>query len=163
MRNQIVHFEFSIDKNQNKLIFSKLLGFLSHFHNIHLDTPVDQAIEPSRWQEALSIFEYTEEIFTRAKDIIKEQGLDPELAWNCPNCEWETFVTENDINTCYVCGLHEEVYECVECGKDLFERECHELQTGDQKYEQFCLDCYEEKIREDERYYHQMMSHFLDK
>ena len=163
LRNQIVHFEFSIDEKRSKLIFAKLLGFLSHFHLSHLDTTLDQVLDPFLWQEALSVFEYAEELFNRALEIFKGQGIDPELAWTCPNCEWEAFITQDNINSCYVCGLQEEVSECAECGKELFQRECNELQTGDEIYENFCLECYENKIRKDEIYYHEMMSHFWGK
>lgn len=163
LRNQIVHFEFSIDEKRNKLVFAKLLGFLSHFHQTHLDTPLDYIVDPHQWQEALSIFEYAEELFNRALEIFKEQDINPDSAWTCPNCEWEAFITQDNIGSCYVCGLQEEVSDCAECGKGLFHRECHELQTGDEIYENFCLECYEDRIRDDERYYHEMMSHFWGK
>ena len=48
-------------------------------------------------------------------------------------------------------------------GKLLFENEWYELQTGEERHELFCTECYEERIRNDGRYYHEMMSHFPGK
>ena len=86
LRNQIVHFEFSIEEKPNKLIFAKLLGFLSHFHLTHLDTPLDQIVDPNLWQEALSIFEYADLLFKTALRIFKEQNIDTES-----NIKYRTF------------------------------------------------------------------------
>ena len=163
LRNQIVHSEFSIDAKRSKLVFAKLLGFLSHFHLTYLDTALDQVVDRIHWQEALSVFEYAEELFNRTLELFKEQGIDPELALTCPNCEWEAFVTQDNINSCYVCGLQEEIGKCAECERELFQREWHELQTGDDIYDNYCLECYENRIRDEDNYYHEMMSHFLGK
>ena len=39
------------------------------------------------------------------------------------------------------------VSACDDCGKLLFENEWYELQTGDERHELFCTECYEERIR----------------
>lgn len=163
LRNRIVHFEFDLHEKEIKLIFAKLLGFLSHFHAIHLDSPLDANVREDLWQEAVTIFEYAEELFKRAEKIFEEKEFDPLTIWTCANCEWEAFVTQDDINTCYVCGYHAETIICSDCGEVFYQDECHELQTGDEMYEIFCTECYEKKIREDEDYYHQMMSYFYHK
>lgn len=163
IRNHIVHFEFELNAEENKIIFAKLLGFMSHFHLTHLDSALDQVITSDLWQEAISIIEYAEELFERAKCIFEEKGFDPSLIWSCAHCQWEAFVVQDVINTCYVCGYKSELFECHDC-KDLFYgNECHELQTGDEQYEKFCTPCYEKKISEEEMYYHERMSHFFYK
>ena len=163
LRNLIVHYEFELRAEESKLIFAKLLGFMSHFHTMHLDSPLDAALSGDLWQEALSIFDYAEELFNRAEDIFKEKGFDPSLIWTCAKCEWHAFVVEEDINTCYVCGFSSEIIECDNCREYFYIDDSHELQTDYNEFNRFCNACYEKIIREDDRYYHEMMSHFLYK
>lgn len=160
IRNMIVHFEFDLNAKKFKLIFAKLLGFLSQFHTIHLDSTLDEIIPGDLWQEAVSIFEYSEELFKRAEKIFEEQGIDVYYIWTCANCGWDAFVIQDDINICYVCGYKAEIIECPDCKEFFYHADCYELQTGDERYEHFCNNCYEERISNDERYYYEMMSHF---
>ncbi len=163
LRNEIIHFEFSIDKKKCKLIFAKLLGFLSDFNLNHFGTPIDQVVDPVHWQEAVLISDYAKELFNRALELFKEQNIDDQFIWVCPNCEWETFVFQDEIDKCYICGLQEQVIECYVCKDLFFKRECHELEIQNGSYEDFCLECYEKTIQDDEIYYHEMMSHFWNK
>ncbi len=163
IRNHIVHFEFELNAEENKIIFAKLLGLMSHFHLTYLDSALDAVMPYELWQEALSIIEYAEELFERAKCIFEEKGFDPLLIWTCAHCEWDAFVTQDDINTCYVCGYRSAIVECPDCKEQFYAEECHELQTGDEQFEKFCTSCYEKRISEDERYYHEMRSYFWDK
>ena len=100
LRNLIVHFEFELNPIESKLVFAKLLGFMSHFHLTYLDTPLDTIISDELWQEAINVFEYSEELFERAKSIFKDKGFEPLNIWICAKCEWDAFVTEDDINAC---------------------------------------------------------------
>lgn len=164
LRNEIVHFEFELNAKESKLAFAKLLGFLSHFHTIHLDSPLDSVIDSELWQEALSIFDYAEELFKRAEKIFEEKDIDPSLIWTCAQCDWDAFVIQDDINTCYLCGYHSDIVECPDCDEFYYMDDCHELQTGDERFEYFCRECYEKRLREDnDRYYHEWMSHFHNK
>ena len=163
IRNKIVHYEFTIDVTESKVIYSKLLGFLSHFHLRHLDEALDQKVEPELWQQALAIFDYADELYSRALVHFEERGVGEESIWRCPSCEWDAFVTHEEENVCYVCGHQDQITECAECGTPKFRDECRELQTGDERYESFCFECYETRIREDERHYHEMMSYFWNK
>ena len=163
LRNRIVHFEFDLNEKEVKLIFAKLLGFLSHFHAVHLESKLDESIEPDLWQEAVYIFEFSEELYRRAEKIFEDKGINLGEVLLCPVCEWDAFVIYNNENTCYVCGYYSNVENCKDCGTLIFENEWHELQTGDEIYDYFCTECYENRIREDDRYYHEMMSHFYGK
>ena len=153
LRNEIVHFKFNIDDKTSKLNFAKLLGFLSHFHSSHLEKGLEQVVNPDYWQQAVSIFEYAEELFNKALEIFKKQNIDPELAWICPNCGWQAFITKDNINSCYVCGQREEIIKCFSCEKYLFEKECHELQDVDESYQYFCVEFYEKILCQYEEYY----------
>ncbi len=163
LRNRIVHFEFDLNEKEVKLVFAKLLGFLSHFHAVHLESKLDESVEPYLWQEAVYILDFAEELYKRAEKIFEDKGINFGEILLCPACEWDSFSIHADENTCYVCGYFSDISDCGDCGKLLFENEWHELQTGDERYERFCTECYEELIRNDERYYHEMMSHFWGK
>ena len=163
LRNQIIHFEFELNPKEIKLVFAKLLGFLSHFHTVHLDASLDQSIEANLWQTAINILEYAEELYTRASQIFKEKGFDPLTIWICPHCDMEAFVTQDEINTCYVCGYKADTVICPDCGEVFFLDECHELQTTENDYEYFCIKCYEKRLRDDDSYYSEMMAYFYYK
>lgn len=166
LRNEIMHFEFEIRNEQFKLIFAKLIGFLSHFHTIHLNSSLDENIKAELWYEAISILEYADELFNRASQIFKDKKYDPFFIWVCPQCEWEAFVIQDDINTCYVCGYKTETIICPDCGNVFFIENCHELRTSPNVIDYYCTDCYEMRLREYEAeadYYHEMMSYFYYK
>jgi len=163
IRNDIVHFEVELNAVENKIIFAKLLGFISHFNFIHLDSALDEIITFDLWQEAISIIEYAEELYERAKCIFEEKKFDFELIWACTNCQYEAFVIEDEINTCYVCGFKSDIFECHKCKNLFYKNECHELQIHDEQFENFCTTCYEDIISEEEAYYHDRMSHFFYK
>ena len=82
LRNEIVHYEFELNKIESKLAFAKLLGFMSHFHTIHLGASLDSVIDNDLWQEALTIFDYAEELFKRAEKYLKKKALT--LPWFGP-------------------------------------------------------------------------------
>lgn len=163
LRNLIVHFEFELNSQESKLIFSKLLGFLTHFHLEYLDNILDEVISYELWQEAININEFSEELYSRAEKIFSKRKIDPFYIWNCANCQWPAFVIQDEINTCYVCGYKSEIITCPDCNKLFYPEDCKELQTDDEKFELFCIDCYENRICNDERYYYQIMSHFWNK
>lgn len=164
IRNRIVHFEFDFNVTEIKLIFAKLLGFLSEFHIRKLDNALDQIIPQELWEEAISIFEYSEELFSRAQKIFKEEKFDDLLIWVCKKCDWEAFVIQDDINTCYVCGHTSNIFQCPECEELFYAENGKEFQTGDGQFELFCFDCYEKKWSELEEHYHyDMMSYYYNK
>ena len=164
LRNEIVHYEFELNEKESKLAFAKLLGFMSHFHTVHIDSPLDSVIDYELWQEALTIFDYAEELFKRAEEIFAEKGIESYLVWTCSQCDWDAFVIQDDINTCYVCGYQSDIIECQDCNELHYIDDCHQLQTGDERFEYFCTECHEERIsEEDDRYYFEWMSHFHGK
>ena len=158
-RNLIVHYEFEINPKELKPLFAKLLGFLSYFHRKHLDDTLDNIVPTALWEKAIEIFEYSSELYERAKKLFNEEEIDSDLIWACEKCGWDAFVIQDIINTRYVCGWWANVIECPDCRENFFEDDCKELQTGDEQYELFCNDCYDRRENErlDEEYYQYMM------
>jgi transcription elongation factor Elf1 len=148
-RNVIVHYEFDFSPKELKLVFARLLGFSMHFNKLEFDISLAGKIKTEAWEEALSIIEYASELYERARKIIEEENIEPEFIWDCPNCGYDTFVFENEINCCYVCGFAEEVVECLGCGDFYFESETKEYQVDIDIYERFCNDCYNKKSSDD--------------
>jgi hypothetical protein len=128
-----------------------------------LDSKLDKIIDPFLWQEAVNVFEFAEELYKRAENIFKVKGISLDEILMCPNCERDSFSIHDHENTCYVCGYYSDICDCAGCGNLLFDNEWHELQTDDERYDHFCVKCYEERIRNDQRYYHEMMAHFWGK
>lgn len=156
-RNLIVHYEFEIEPKELKLVFAKLLGFSMHFNKKEFDLYLDAEVKGKSWDEALKILEYASELYERAKEIIKEEDRSIDLIWDCPSCGYDTFIIEDEINCCYVCGFAEDVIECPDCKNFYFLSETEEYQVGDESYRRFCRDCFEKRKDEDRRDYYNLM------
>lgn len=163
LRNQIVHYEYCLNEKKIKLIFAKLIGFLSHFHAVHLELMLAEVIDPDLWQEALSILSFAEELYKRAQKMFKDKQIDQNDLLICPSCQYDTFVINDNGYTCYICGHYSNAYECKDCNEILFEMDQHELLIEGDEIGTFCTDCYEKRISNDDRHYHEMMSHFWGK
>lgn len=144
IRNEIVHYEFEINPVECKLLMAKILGFLQYFNYTYMDTNLDKVITAPLWQKVLSIYAYSGELFASAIDVFESENIDLEKVWTCTKCEWDAFVTQDNINTCYVCGYVSDVVICPNCEESFYIEKCIEIQTGDEQFERFCTDCAEE-------------------
>jgi len=138
-RNQIVHYEFTFKDTDLKLVFAKLLGFLQHFHSTYFDQPLNKIISEKVWGEAIGVLDYAQEFFQRAQAKWKTEKIDPSLIWTCRHCCWDAFVVQDGINTCYVCGAKDEVYECAECHQ-LSYCETPDFQKGEKRICERCTN-----------------------
>jgi hypothetical protein len=156
-RNLIVHYEFEIKPIELKLVFAKLLGFSMQFNKKEFDIYLDAEVKGKYWDEALSVIEYASELYERAQKLIEEESIPKKLICDCPNCGYDTFIIQDKLNCCYVCGFSEGVFECPDCNELFFESESREYQTGDEIFEKFCSNCYERRIDEDRSDYYNKM------
>lgn len=147
-RNRVVHFEFEFSTTTLKSVFAKLLGFYGSFNQRHLGEEIHSILPPPLLEEALRIEEYTKELVARAKKRAKEEEIEDSWLWPCPACGWETFVAQDDINKCYVCGYTEEVLQCEDCGLVDYASEMRKIYTGNYKgleaWRYVCRDCAED-------------------
>lgn len=155
-RNLIVHYEFEIQPKELKFVFAKLLGFSMHFNKKEFDIYLDAEIKGNAWDEAISIIEYASELYERAQKLIEEEEIQLEFIWECPNCGYDTFIIQDDINCCYVCGFAEDVFECSDCKELYFESKCKEYQVDEEVFEKYCTNCYQRRTDDDRDYYYMM-------
>jgi hypothetical protein len=152
-RNLITHYEFSFDITTVKPVFSQLFGLLSYFHSVQLKRELSASIPSELWNEAISIKEYSDELYERALKRIKDEKR--KFLITCIRCWHDTFVEDNSIDTCYLCGFHEMTTVCQECGEGLFESEALQVYYGkwyshkdgkqvlEDWYPHLCNKCYE--------------------
>ena len=114
-RNQIVHNEISLNINEVKPAFSILFGFLRTFHETILAEKLSDHIPVELWKEALDIDEYVSELYDRATQQAKDEGVDFSENISCLHCGYFSCVLKDDVCYCYVCGSEEELIECDSC------------------------------------------------
>lgn len=152
-RNQIVHYEFDFTVAESKSVFAKLLGFIQSFHDIHLKKPLNGIIGDSLWEEAISVKAFADELYERAKQKLDAEKIDPLLVWVCNRCGWETFVIQDNIDKCYLCGHEEEVISCKDCSEPIYRVDAKENEYGNWKGMNFkellCETCYRLKTDEE--------------
>jgi len=138
-RNQIVHYEFSFREKEIKSIFAKLLGFLQSILSSQFKKNIKDVVNVEIWKEAVQIIEYAKELQTRAQERYEKEGIKNEMIMGCRKCHQKSFVFQNGINTCYVCGDSDYIGQCEGCDKYFY---LDELQ-GTHEYDdhQFCSKC----------------------
>ncbi|MBA6339430.1 hypothetical protein H4J59_00120 [Colwellia sp. MB02u-10] len=155
LRNQIVHFEFNLSIDQIKSNFVTLVGFYSEFCQKHLEEDIIAELPSRLGQEVMNLDKYVDELEQRAKHRIESEGITPENVWQCSACKKDSFVIEDGIDTCYVCGYYEPTVECENCNESELESEIQEVDFGNMKglenWKSFCRGCYE-KLETDNPY-----------
>jgi hypothetical protein len=159
-RNLIVHYEFDFSIDTLKPVFARLLGFLVDFNKAHLGEFLADHVSTELWKEAASIADYAAELFDRAKSRFKQEKIQSALIWVCPRCGYESFVIQDNLDTCYVCNFQEAVVACEHCDVSFFSHEVHQLITLNGRDEEvstiLCDACYEKEQRiQDDRFYDQ--------
>lgn len=136
-RNNIVHHQVDESVDELKLLFSRLLAFLNHFHDRHIDTPLHDKIDDRLWRSGVKIQEYGQEVFSRAQEQMAEDEIDEDCLIECPMCGWKALCAyDPKQDTCYVCGWIESVRVCSRCNEVMLEGE-HEEHGG----KDYCYDC----------------------
>lgn len=120
IRNQIVHFEFSFQETQARLIFARLFGFLQHCFRQHLNKELHEVVMPELWEEAIVLSEFADELFRRAQERITSEGIARSFILTCKRCDSATFIAKPDNGICYLCGFTEDVVQCAACNVLLY-------------------------------------------
>jgi Zn finger protein HypA/HybF involved in hydrogenase expression len=141
-RNQIVHYEFSIEILEIKSIYSKLIGFFQSFLLKQFKISLDSIISKEIWGKAIIIIEYVNELLKRAEERFKNESIDEKWIFECPKCHQYSFVIQDDINTCYVCGHVDQMEKCDWCEDYFYIYDLQSLHEYDDKL--YCNDCYSE-------------------
>jgi hypothetical protein len=149
-RNKIVHYEFSFKEKEVKTIYAKLIGYLQEIFYKYFKKNLNEIVGEEIWEEAVQIIEYAEELQTRAKERFKDEGINENNIIVCRLCNQESFVIQDDINTCYVCGIKDDIGVCDRCDAIFYYDELNPRHEFDDS--NFCEDCLQE-MNNDFSYY----------
>lgn len=141
-RNSIVHSEFKFNTRAVKSTFAKLFGFQEYFHRKHLDENLQNIIRGSSWLEAIKIKDYAYELLNQAKYRFKDENINNDLIWDCPLCNQHSFVIQDEINKCYVCGYDDEVIVCDSCAGSFFVEDIIALPQYGETEQRLCKSCH---------------------
>lgn len=113
-RNEIEHYEFSIDATEAKVVIGSVLVFIFRFatDEVGLDWG-SRRIEDPAWKRLNEYAEFYEIEKTRVLDALYSSGI---LKMECPVCGNETFDMEAEV--CVLCGHSEPVLQCKSCNTD---------------------------------------------
>jgi len=164
LRNQMTHSEFILRPEYATAKFFEVFAFVVHFQARHLQNEIEAIIPDGSLIELFAIEKSIKELSEKARQRILEEDIDSELVLECPNCVNDTFVIQDDINTCYTCRHTEDIFECQKCGNFFFEEQMedfsNEIDTDYSEgriiihnnfgysYYQACFECIDE-IKED--------------
>ena len=164
LRNQMTHSEFILRPEYATAKFFEVFAFVVHFQVRHLRIEIETIISDDLLTELLSIEKSIKELAEKAKQRILEEDIDLAFVFECPNCQNDTFIIQDDINTCYTCRHSEEIFECKKCGNYFFEWQMEDFSSEidtdycegqtiihnnfGYDYYQACFECIDE-IKED--------------
>jgi Zn finger protein HypA/HybF involved in hydrogenase expression len=110
-RNEIEHYEFSIENKEAKVLVGQALAFILKFSETELKLEWSAlCFENNKWYVLYQYKEFYESLLTTTNEKIDNEEI-PVL--ECPSCHNETFDIEQEY--CLLCGHKEEVLECVRC------------------------------------------------
>lgn len=110
-RNEIEHYEFSIDATEAKVVIGSVLAFIFRFASdeVGLDW-AGRRIEDPAWKRLNEYAEFYELEKSRVLEALEDGDIP---AIECPICGNETFDMEAEV--CLLCGHREPVLECKSC------------------------------------------------
>ncbi len=110
-RNEIEHYEFSINANEARILIGNILVFIFRFSldELELDWS-SRRLEDVRWKK---LNEFTE-FFESQRDAVLVQLEDGQIfTQDCPMCHYDAF--DLDSGVCVLCGHREDVLQCKWC------------------------------------------------
>ena len=113
-RNEIEHYEFTIDEAEAKVVIGSVLALIFRFaaDEVGLDW-ADRRINDPAWKRLNQYAEFYRIESARVRAAI-EDGYIPTM--RCPVCNNETFDIEAEV--CRLCGHRESVLQCRFCKSD---------------------------------------------
>ena len=107
-RNEIEHFEFSIEIHEAKILVGQVLSFILKFSDEQLDLDWNSlCFDGGKWWV---LYEY-KEFYQSLQNTVHEKIRNNEIpVIECSSCHNEYFDVDNE--KCLLCGHQEEVLEC---------------------------------------------------
>jgi len=145
LRNKITHADFEFTELYAEKKFFELFAFVGYFQARYLRIEIDDIIPHKNLSSLVSIERSREELLKKALARIAEEAISNDLIWECPNCTEDTFVIEDNIDTCYLCRHTDDVVECPQCQEFLYEWELEysgeSIETHDEAGQYACSSC----------------------
>jgi rubrerythrin len=147
VRNQMTHSDFELTSEYAASKFFEIFAFVSEFQRRHLATKVSDILPAYEFETLIRIRKLRTELILRAEARIAEEGIDSDFVFSCPNCDADTFVIEDGVDTCYVCSHSEPIVQCPHCWQFNFESDLQsffdELDTGYEEGQTVIYNSYE--------------------
>lgn len=119
-RNQIEHFEFSIDNHEAKVLVGQVLSFILKFAEEELMLEWNSlCFKGRKWW---ILYEYKEFYENLQRTIQEKIDANDIPAIECTSCHNESFDLDNE--ECLVCGHKEEVLNCKWCNSPYIFSSC---------------------------------------
>lgn len=110
-RNEIEHFEFSVNEHEAKTIVGQMLSFIFSFSDEHLNLGWRAAhLKDGKWGILRQYTDFYENLLRKAQEKIEADEI---YVIRCTLCHNETFDVGEE--KCLVCGHCEKVLECRWC------------------------------------------------
>jgi len=123
LRNKITHSEFELSFEYAQAQFFKVFSLVATVQRRHFDHQVGDILSPESINSLICIEKSREVLVKNAYQRIEDEGIEGNNIWECPNCLSDTFITYEEIDTCYACTYTETVTECPNCQGLFFEYE----------------------------------------
>lgn len=131
-RNEIEHFEFSIENHEAKVLVGQVLSFILKFAEEELELEWNSlCFKGGKWWV---LFEYKEFYEALQKSIQEKISKNEIPVIECTSCHNDSF--DLDTEECLICGHREDVLECKWCGADYIYSSC---EYGEEA--ELCPDC----------------------
>lgn len=120
LRNQITHSGFECSVEYAGAKFAEVFGLDIFLEARHFDLEIDALVEPDALASILAHEKSFAELHRRALERIEADNVPDDMVWQCPQCEKQTFVAHEGIDTCYSCTFRAGVTFCRYCSALLF-------------------------------------------
>lgn len=127
IRNEITHSDFSLNLSQVEANFHEVFAFLAEFNRRHLETNIDEIIDPVDLVAFLDNRKHHQEMLLRARNRLEDEGIEAHNLRSCSYCTEDTFVQEIDGFRCYLCHHLEPSVQCQNCGESFLEEELEDF------------------------------------
>lgn len=127
IRNEITHSDFSLNLSQVEANFHEIFAFLAEFNRRHLETNIEDVIDPTDLVAFLDNRKHHQEMLLRARTRLKDEGIEAHVLRSCSYCTEDTFVEEIDGFRCYLCHHFELSVQCENCGESFLDEDLQDF------------------------------------
>lgn len=112
IRTTLIYKDFEFDMKNIKPVFIRIFNFCNHIFSDMLEISLEELIPDETWEEIITMKNEVDSIY-------KELPKDKLWLLKCPLCGFAAFSDEGE-GKCLLCGHHEEVFYCRNCGEPVF-------------------------------------------